>query len=84
MISGGGFEDQSMPSGRVTRDQHQSSVLVDLVSEKEEQVSDSSEDVTSSSGQSSEEEFQEEQREPKLYLPLQPPAGYVFWQHIQS
>eukprot|EP00435_Cladocopium_sp_Y103_P048826 s883_g14.t1 len=56
--------------------------LVDLVSEKEESGESSVEDASSSSsGVSSEEEFQEEQKRARVFLPPEPPAGYVFWQH---
>ena len=57
---------------------------VDLVSEKSEGESDH-EVGTSSSDSSSQEEFQEEQKRLrlKLYLPPEPPAGYIFCQHAK-
>eukprot|EP00435_Cladocopium_sp_Y103_P065100 s379_g27.t1 len=58
--------------------------VVDLVSEKEE--SSGTSDVgasSSSSDNSSQEEFQEEQRRARVFLPPEPPEGYVFWQHTK-
>ena len=55
---------------------------VDLASEKSEGESDH-EVGTSSSDSSSQEEFQEEQKRLKLYLPPEPPAGYIFCQHAK-
>ena len=66
-----------MPSGRVEPNPVE---WVDLVSNKSESESDD-EVATSSSDESSQEEFQEEQKRYKVYLPPEPPAGYVFWQH---
>ena len=73
----------SMPQGRVSSAVPKPAEFVDLVSEKEEEESDSGEDVTSSSGQSSAEDFQEGQRQLKIFLPPRPPPGYVFWQHTK-
>ena len=52
--------------------------VADLVSEKEESECTSAHEVSSSSGESSPEEFQEEQRKLRLFLPPVPPSGYVF------
>eukprot|EP00435_Cladocopium_sp_Y103_P044661 s357_g12.t1 len=50
--------------------------VVDLVSEKEESGESSVEDATSSSsGVSPQEEFQEEQKRARIFLPPEPPAG---------
>ena len=70
------------PQGREVRavDKRPGSV-VDLVSEKEESECTSAPEVSSSSGESSPEEFQEEQKKLRLFYPPVPPSGYVFWQH---
>ena len=84
VIRSGAATGHSMPLGRERCTELQPAVYVDLVSEKEEECeSESSEDVTISSGSSSAEEFQESQRQLKMFLPPQPPPGYVFWQHTK-
>ena len=83
VVGSGAAVSQSMPQGREMTMQSQATATVDLISEKEEDDSTSSEDVTSSSGQSSEEEFPEEQKKLRLFMPPQPPSGYVFWQHTK-
>ena len=77
LLTPAGGKGVPMPAGRGKPD---SPVMVDLASNKSESESDD-EAATSSSDESSQEEFQEEQRKYKVYLPPEPPAGYVFWQH---
>lgn len=55
--------------------------LVDLVSEKEEDANTSAEDASSSSDDSSAEDFQEERKQERIFLPPVPPDGFIFWQH---
>jgi hypothetical protein len=55
--------------------------VVDLVSEKEEELETSAEEASSSSDASLSEEFQEEQKRGRIFLPPVPPEGLIFWQH---
>ena len=74
--------DKPMPQGReVEIAEDRRLELVDLVSEKSEDVSDADVCASSSSDESSEEEFQEEQQRTRFFLPPTAPDGFVFWQH---
>ena len=57
--------------------------VIDLESVKEEADDPSEVGVSSSSDSSSTAEFQEEQKQLRLFYPPVPPDGYVFWQHAK-